>query len=640
MLGHGSTRLALLVAAVTVLFQGSAIGGTAPPAALVVVSGNNQTAMPGSQLGTPLTLVVEDATGRPIQGVPVTFAVTSGGGILSTTSVLSGALGQAATTLTLGLEGANSVSGWTGSVKPVTLVAVARLVPAQHADYYVSHWATGASDANDGLAVTLVSGRHGPWLTIGKAAAAVQAGDIVHVASGTYLEDVVVGANGTAAAPIRFYPITGYMPIVRSFQVNHGSHIEIRGFNVVGPKALPSNWLDMPATVIDAPTVTIDPSVAYGSGRQALIDKKYATYVNTVNNVFNGPEYALFTAGIRVTASSYVTIADNAVSLHTIGIDLDQGSSEVTVTSNDCFHCCDGIWSYATAGTSVSDSLIASNHCHQNLSAGISASSAALRLTIENNLCEYNAIHQFVICAGSAYCTLRGNVAQHGGYYTETMQNPGSSAYNFFDVGTGNVADGNYAAYQNDPTQFDGNGFVNDSSSFPVRFVNNVAYRNSGSGITFTQTNGNTAINNTLVANGYLSTVPSNGAGLRFSATVSGNTIANNIFSGNRACGIQSNGALKSQVVDYNIHAPGVPAIHDSYDLGTDVYETTLDVSRATSQEAHGQSVAPSFMSAADFHLASGSPAIGAADPVRAPAADNAGLPRPSPPSTGAFDHH
>ena len=635
------TRFSLAMAIIALSHE-RVNAATGAPAALVVVSGNDQTNMPGAPLGAPLTVLVEDARGQPLEGVPVTFTVAGGGGTVSPTCVLSNYLGHAATSLTLGLEGTNTVSIVAGSAAPVTFVEIAHLHPAQHVDYYVSGLTSGASDGNDGLSATYVSGRHGPWLTIGKSAGAVMAGDIVHVANGNYKEDVSIDASGTASAPIRFYAIKGEAPRVRSFRLRSSNYIEIRGFNVVGSKVLPYNWVDMPGVVVDVPSIVIDPNVAWGSGRQALVDKKYATYMKTVNDTFDGPNYSLYTAGIWVSGSTHVTIADNTVSLHTVGIELDRGSSLLTITCNNCFHCLSGIASYSSAGASFSHSTISCNHCHQNLSTGISVVDWAFGITVANNLCEYNGILQFACSAGSASCTLRENVGRYGGYYTETMVSPGSSAYCFFNVGSGNVADGNWAAYQHDPTQKDGNGFINDTSAYPVRFVNNVAYRNGGTGITFTQTNGNTAFNNTLVGNGYQSTSSSNGAGLRFSATVAHNTIVNNIFSGNRACGVQSNGALRSQLCDYNIYAPGAPAIHDSYGQTTNVYQTVLDVRRAASQEEHGQSADPLLISVAgaDFHLGQGSPGRGAASATWAPPTDHVGLPRGTPPSTGAFDPH
>src|SRR5205823_14886659 len=96
---------------------------------LVLVSGNNQTAKFQTALAMPLVVSAADTNGNPVAGVTVAFAVTSGGGSLSATSVMTNLTGQAPTMLTVGATaGTNTVtasaSGLTGS--PATFTATAR----------------------------------------------------------------------------------------------------------------------------------------------------------------------------------------------------------------------------------------------------------------------------------------------------------------------------------------------------------------------------------------------------------------------------------------------------------------------------------------------------------------------------------
>ena len=51
--------------------------------ALVKISGDNQSGQPGSELADRLVVEVQDSTGKVIEGVPVTFEVTAGGGSFS-----------------------------------------------------------------------------------------------------------------------------------------------------------------------------------------------------------------------------------------------------------------------------------------------------------------------------------------------------------------------------------------------------------------------------------------------------------------------------------------------------------------------------------------------------------------------------
>ena len=90
-----------------------------PPDAIVAVSGNNQSGKPGAKLANPFVVEVIDEDDDPVSGVSVTFAVTAGGGTLSTTNATTNANGRAQTTLTLGEAiGDNTVvarvSGLTG----------------------------------------------------------------------------------------------------------------------------------------------------------------------------------------------------------------------------------------------------------------------------------------------------------------------------------------------------------------------------------------------------------------------------------------------------------------------------------------------------------------------------------------------
>lgn len=83
-----------------------ACGGTdqaAPvPASLTIVSGDGQSAVVGTLLGTSLTVRVVDDMGDPVAGFSVSWSATSGGGSVSQTPTSTAANGQASTEWTLG----------------------------------------------------------------------------------------------------------------------------------------------------------------------------------------------------------------------------------------------------------------------------------------------------------------------------------------------------------------------------------------------------------------------------------------------------------------------------------------------------------------------------------------------------------
>ena len=117
-------------------FSVKASGATVPVVptqTLTLVSGSGQTGTVAKALASPFTVKMSDASGNPVSGVTVTFAVTAGGGTLSATSVTT-VQGLASTTLTLGPNaGANTVVATSpsapGSSVSFTATGVASILP-------------------------------------------------------------------------------------------------------------------------------------------------------------------------------------------------------------------------------------------------------------------------------------------------------------------------------------------------------------------------------------------------------------------------------------------------------------------------------------------------------------------------------
>ena len=81
------------------------------PTSLVKISGGNQKGSRSAPLPNPFVVEVRDKYRSALEGVPVTFTVTAGGGTLSTQSTTTDANGRAESTLTLGPNpGTNTVS--------------------------------------------------------------------------------------------------------------------------------------------------------------------------------------------------------------------------------------------------------------------------------------------------------------------------------------------------------------------------------------------------------------------------------------------------------------------------------------------------------------------------------------------------
>ena len=67
----------------------------ATPATLDIAGGDDQIGRAAQALGDSLVVIVRDAAGNPVPGVPVTWSVTAGGGSVSPASSLTGANGIA-----------------------------------------------------------------------------------------------------------------------------------------------------------------------------------------------------------------------------------------------------------------------------------------------------------------------------------------------------------------------------------------------------------------------------------------------------------------------------------------------------------------------------------------------------------------
>ncbi len=118
------------------------------------ISGDGQAGAPGSVLAEPLGVAVRDENGVVYAGVPVTFAITAGGGTLSVETAATDSSGRAATTLTLGSEpGTNTVEVTVAGLEPLTFTATAEATPdfngdgvTDFSDFFLFAEAFGGSD--------------------------------------------------------------------------------------------------------------------------------------------------------------------------------------------------------------------------------------------------------------------------------------------------------------------------------------------------------------------------------------------------------------------------------------------------------------------------------------------------------------
>ncbi len=129
------------------------------PANLAVSAGQGQSGLASAALGTPLAVLVTDLNANPVSGVTVNWAVTTGGGSVTTPTSVTNAAGIATMAWTLGAAaGAQTVTATSNGLagSPLTFNATATLALANKT------W-TGATNATWTVATN--------WLPVGVPAA-------------------------------------------------------------------------------------------------------------------------------------------------------------------------------------------------------------------------------------------------------------------------------------------------------------------------------------------------------------------------------------------------------------------------------------------------------------------------------------
>ena len=103
---------------------------TPMPTALAVILDDNQSSLTGEGLPNPFVVEVRDQYGDPVGGVPVTFAVSAGDGMLSDTTVTTDAYGQAESTLILGsAPGTNTVEASVEGISQMVVFSAEAILP-------------------------------------------------------------------------------------------------------------------------------------------------------------------------------------------------------------------------------------------------------------------------------------------------------------------------------------------------------------------------------------------------------------------------------------------------------------------------------------------------------------------------------
>ena len=123
------------------------------PASITVITTDTIRGVVGTQGSLPLSVVVKNKAGDPLDTTLVTFAITSGNGTVGNPSVRTDATGQATTTWTLGgAVGLQTATATVGALAPVTFRAVATVGAAANLAKVAGDVQSAAINANVAIA--------------------------------------------------------------------------------------------------------------------------------------------------------------------------------------------------------------------------------------------------------------------------------------------------------------------------------------------------------------------------------------------------------------------------------------------------------------------------------------------------------
>ncbi len=455
---------------------------------------------------------------------------------------------------------------------------------AQAETYYVTQ-SSRASDDNNG------SSRR-PWRTISAAAQRAQAGDTVFVAAGDYRDEdtgwglgvIPLLNSGTQSQPIRFRTNWGARPLVSRMFLKDCSHVIVEGFHFSGAcfEEMPG-WTDMPTIVRDTVAPERPDYEQPWENRQEQVEAEFATYFGLIHLL----EYR---SAIDVENGVGIKLTNNIIDGYWAGIQC-RHCERVTIACNRISHSVNGIFTWQSPA--LVDSEISFNTITHSLDNGIDIREGSQNVRVDQNYVSLSGRSHIAFLNGVSDSRVRNNVVTYGGYYSESMEYPGSSAINIHSSLSGNVVQGNLAAYQVDLTEVDGNGIIldlmRDGASVTVR--NNILWRNMGDGLNTTISPNAVIKSNSFIENGYGAQGYRRGAGIKLARNEDlQQTILNNTFLFNRAAGIMSYHIIDQQKdINRNQYITlFAPMIWDGYSEDDRAYHTLRAIRSRTPWERNG----------------------------------------------------
>jgi len=264
-----TVRVTIFAFALSLTACGGGDKSVAPPVAtsLTANSGTSLTGVAGAAVTDRPSVIMKDQRGDPMAGVPVTFAVTTGGGTITGNSVTTNASGVA------------TVGGWTlgATAGPNSLTATAGSLAG------VTFTATGTAGAAASLTKTAGDNQ------------AALAGSAVSVPPAVTVRDA--NGNLVSGTVVTFTVASGGGSVTGGTATSNSSGLATVGSWTLG--TLGTNTLT--ATAVGAPSVTFTATATWCS----------VSTVHTIGTTSNG---TLSTSDCRFADGSYVDFYSTTVS--------------------------------------------------------------------------------------------------------------------------------------------------------------------------------------------------------------------------------------------------------------------------------------------------------------------------------------
>ena len=438
-----------------------------------------------------------------------------------------------------------------------------------------------------------------PFCTISAGAKqATLPGDSVHVAPGTYREQITVAGSGTAADPIRFVADAPGVVLLGTQDLS-GATWTATGTNAwstsyAPPSAPRQVYLDGSRLVQAGSATSTTPGSWFydATGKVLYVDAGGANPA-TGHQVEAGAQSFGVTASSRsgVVVSGFTARWQNFAGFRALGsstITFDQvtaiGSAVNGVLVDGC-----------SPGVVISDAAVS-----DSLSTGIKLNNTT-GAVVSGSTSHHNALH------GIGLATSPDNLISANTTY-ENASTGGTTTAVGIDIDTGSPDNSVIAntSYRNQDS-----GIQVYAGSHRALVARNIVYANGDHGLDTLNSTDVQYLNNTSYGN--------HRDGLSIEGTSTGATSANNILVDN---GVDTNefdlyvdpGSVGGFTGDHDLvynHAT-----QPTVKVGGTTFAHLADYAAATGRETHGLGLAPSFVNpgSADFHLRGGSPAVDSAD--------------------------